>query len=58
MGRASMLPSAFSTLGLPPELTAGIEALGFETPSPNHAAAIPLALQGHDLVGLSETGSG
>ncbi len=48
----------FSDLGLPPELTAGIEALGYEVPSPIQVAAIPPALEGSDIVGLSETGSG
>ncbi|MEO0414695.1 MAG: DEAD/DEAH box helicase [Verrucomicrobiota bacterium] len=53
-----MESSAFSELGLPSNLQAGIEDLGFESPSPIQEAAIPPALLGHDLVGLSETGSG
>ncbi|MEM7697516.1 MAG: DEAD/DEAH box helicase [Verrucomicrobiota bacterium] len=51
-------PISFDSLGLPPELTSAIEALGFEEPSPIQAAAIPLAMTGVDIVGLSETGSG
>ncbi|NNE93596.1 MAG: DEAD/DEAH box helicase [Verrucomicrobiales bacterium] len=48
----------FSELGLPPDLTRGIEDLGFEAPSPIQVGAIPPALEGLDVVGLSETGSG
>ncbi len=53
-----MTPVPFTALGLPEPLLAGIESLGFESASPIQAAAIPPALEGHDLVGLSETGSG
>ena len=35
-----------------------IEVLGFETPSPIQTAAIPPALEGGDILGLSHTGSG
>jgi ATP-dependent RNA helicase DeaD len=48
----------FSELGLPDELLAAIETLGYERPSPIQAMSIPAALEGRDLVGLSATGSG
>ncbi|GAA5482695.1 DEAD/DEAH box helicase [Haloferula sargassicola] len=48
----------FSELGLPAPLLAAVEALGFERPSPIQALSIPPALEGRDLVGLSQTGSG
>ncbi|MCB1229012.1 MAG: DEAD/DEAH box helicase [Verrucomicrobiae bacterium] len=48
----------FSTLGLSPFLLQAVESLGFERPSPIQALAIPVALEGRDIVGLSETGSG
>jgi ATP-dependent RNA helicase DeaD len=48
----------FSSLGLPDLLLSSVEALGFEAPSPIQALAIPPALAGGDLIGLSETGSG
>ncbi|MEM7015048.1 MAG: DEAD/DEAH box helicase [Verrucomicrobiota bacterium] len=48
----------FSELGLPQPILTAIEDLGFERPSDIQAAAIPPALEGRDLVGLSETGSG
>jgi len=48
----------FATLGLSPEVLQGIERLGFTEMSPIQAAAIPLILAGHDVVGRSQTGSG
>jgi ATP-dependent RNA helicase DeaD len=48
----------FNELGLPAELLAAVEALGYERPSPIQALAIPIALSGKDLLGLSHTGSG
>ncbi|MCW1887045.1 DEAD/DEAH box helicase [Luteolibacter flavescens] len=48
----------FSELGLPSELLAAVESLGFERPSPIQAKAIPVALTGRDILGLSHTGSG
>ena len=48
----------FTDLGLRPELIEGIQRLGFESPSPIQAKTIPVALEGKDIVGLSQTGSG
>lgn len=48
----------FSELGLAPELLASVEELGFETPSQIQALTIPTVLQGRDIVGLSQTGTG
>ena len=48
----------FSSLGLIPELLDAIHDLGYESPSPIQALAIPPILQGKDIIGLSETGSG
>ena len=48
----------FSELGLPAELLSAIEKLGYERPSPIQAKAIPVALTGRDILGLSHTGSG
>lgn len=52
------METKFTDLGLRPELIQGIERLGFESPSPIQAETIPVALEGRDLVGLSQTGSG
>ena len=48
----------FSQLGLCDGLLEAIHDLGFESPSPIQALAIPPILDGRDIVGLSETGSG
>ncbi len=48
----------FEQLGLSPELLKAVRQLGFEEAAPIQTAAIPLLLEGHDLVGQSQTGSG
>ncbi len=48
----------FSELGVCPEILEAIEVLGFDTPSLIQERAIPVALEGDDIVGLSHTGSG
>ncbi|MBU1218528.1 DEAD/DEAH box helicase [Myxococcota bacterium] len=48
----------FSDLGLSPQLLATLESIGFEAPSPVQAACIPVLLDGHDLVGQAQTGTG
>ena len=49
---------SFSELGICPEILEAIEVLGFEPPSPIQERAIPPALDGADILGLSHTGSG
>ncbi len=49
---------SFETLGLMPELTRALSALGYETPTAIQSEAIPLALAGHDLMGGAQTGTG
>ena len=53
-----MAGKLFSELGLSPELLRAIDNLGFEQASPIQAEAIPLLMQGQDVVGQSMTGSG
>src|SRR6187551_2929716 len=53
-----MTPKLFSELGLSEELLKAIDKLGFEQAAPIQAAAIPVLLQGKDVVGQSQTGSG
>src|SRR5580692_3532749 len=52
------MPKLFSELGLSPELLKAIEKLGFEQAAPIQAEAIPILMQGKDVVGQSQTGSG
>ena len=53
-----MTTKLFSELGLSSELLKAIEKLGFEQAAPIQAEAIPMMLQGRDVVGQSQTGSG
>ncbi|WP_245227285.1 DEAD/DEAH box helicase [Parasedimentitalea maritima] len=50
--------SEFSTMGLPEKLLTRIEAMGFKDPTPIQSHAIPHALQGRDVLGLAQTGTG
>ena len=50
--------SGFNCFGLSPEILAGLEAIGFQEPSPIQKAAIPELLLGRDLVGQAQTGTG
>jgi ATP-dependent RNA helicase DeaD len=53
-----MTPKLFSELNLSPELLKAIDKLGFEQAAPIQAEAIPTLMQGIDVVGQSQTGSG
>ena len=48
----------FKDLNLPSQLLQAIEKVGYETPSPIQAESIPLLLDGHDLLGQAQTGTG
>ena len=48
----------FSTLGLSTGLLGAVTAAGLDTPTPIQERAIPLALDGHDVLGLAQTGTG
>ena len=50
--------TSFQDLGLAPEVLSALEALGYEEPTPIQVRAIPLLLQGRDLVGRAATGTG
>ncbi|KAL9635892.1 MAG: hypothetical protein Q9164_003184, partial [Protoblastenia rupestris] len=49
---------SFQGLGIIDPLCDACTALGYRVPTPIQHEAIPLALQGRDLIGLAETGSG
>ncbi len=48
----------FSEFGFHPDLLAGIESLNFKTATPIQEQAIPLILEGKDLIGIAQTGTG
>ena len=49
---------SFSNLGLNPAILKAIETSGYPAPTPVQTASIPAALEGHDLLVSSHTGSG
>ena len=49
---------SFSSLGLAPSLARACEAFGFAAPTPIQQQAIPVALQGADVLATARTGSG
>jgi ATP-dependent RNA helicase DeaD len=51
-------PSSFSALGLSEPLLRALSDVGYESPSPIQAATIPPLLQGRDLLGQAQTGTG
>ena len=50
--------SAFQELGLAPQLLEALRDVGYEAPSPIQEQAIPPLLEGHDVIGQAQTGSG
>ena len=50
--------TSFAELGLNEQILAGVDALGFTTPTPVQAAAIPAVLAGRDVVASAQTGTG
>ncbi|MCK6419229.1 MAG: DEAD/DEAH box helicase, partial [Alphaproteobacteria bacterium] len=48
----------FQAFGLSPALNTTLAKIGFTIPTPIQAKAIPLALQGHDILGSAQTGTG
>lgn len=49
---------SFDALGLAPSVLRGVRDAGYETPTPVQAAALPVALDGIDVVGVAQTGTG
>ena len=50
--------STFQELGLAPGFLHILEKKGFATPTPIQHQAIPIALQGKDIIGIAQTGTG
>ena len=49
---------SFDSLGLLPELLRAVREQGYEHPTPIQVQAIPLVLEGRDLMGRAQTGTG
>ena len=51
-------PQGFTDLGLSDSVMKVLEKIGYETPSPIQAAIIPHVLEGKDVIGQAQTGTG
>jgi len=58
MSESHLSDTPFTAFDLPPELMQGIEAAGFSKCTPIQAETLPIALQGHDVAGQAQTGTG
>jgi len=52
------MPDSFYGLGIAPNLLEKIDKLGFNTPTPIQRKAIPIAIEGKDIIGIAQTGTG
>jgi len=52
------LVTSFTDLGLSPEILEAVRDVGYESPSPIQEQAIPPLMQGKDVIGQAQTGSG
>ena len=52
------MDTAFSALGLTDALAFGVQEMGYVTPTPIQAQAIPVVLRGGDVIGSAQTGTG
>lgn len=50
--------TTFQSMDLAPAILRGLQAMGFEEPSPIQKRTIPLILAGRDLIGQAQTGTG
>jgi superfamily II DNA/RNA helicase len=50
--------TSFSDLNLNPKVLKAVTEAGYETPTPIQAGAIPHALEGRDVLGIAQTGTG
>ena len=57
MSKTDTLPS-FSELGLSAPVLEAVTSIGYETPSPIQAEMIPYVMEGRDVLGQAQTGTG
>jgi len=49
---------SFEIFNLNPKVLSGVKAQGFTEPTPIQVQSIPSVMEGHDLIGLAQTGTG
>ncbi|MCJ7694807.1 MAG: DEAD/DEAH box helicase, partial [Anaerolineaceae bacterium] len=52
------MTTKFESFNLRPELVQAVEALGYSEPTPIQEGIIPLMMEGHDVSGQAQTGTG
>ncbi|KAL4871782.1 hypothetical protein BDV12DRAFT_163836 [Aspergillus spectabilis] len=57
-GEEPQTAKSFKELGIIDQLCEACENMGYKAPTPIQSQAIPLALEGRDVIGIAETGSG
>ncbi len=55
---SNSIVETFGELGVSEEILKGLAAMGIEKPSPIQAQGIPPVLEGHDVIGQAQTGTG
>jgi ATP-dependent RNA helicase RhlB len=58
MSEHHLSTTTFASLGLPEKLLAGVREAGFEFCTPIQAETLPVALEGRDIAGQAQTGTG
>ncbi len=58
MSHDTPVPPRFADLGLAEPVMRAVADVGYETPSPIQAATIPALMQGRDVLGTAQTGTG
>ena len=58
MTEASVTPKSFDEMGLAEPILQAVRKAGYETPSPIQECSIPPILEGRDLLGVAQTGTG
>ena len=51
-------PSEFAPFALEPRLLAAVTKAGYTQPTPIQQKAIPVVMEGHDVLGIAQTGTG
>ncbi|MCA9403076.1 MAG: DEAD/DEAH box helicase [Candidatus Omnitrophica bacterium] len=54
----NQITETFCQLGISPDMLAVLDRLNFHTPTPIQHQAIPVALEGKDIMGIAQTGTG
>ena len=58
LGTRILRSMTFREMNLHPDLMEGMDAMGFEKPTPIQEQAIPICLSGNDMIGIAQTGTG